>query len=125
PARCPRPAARAGGAPPAGSRTWYDTAGRCRARRLARAGRSADARRRRVRRRAARGREATMQRRAGAVGSSWIQIFLGGLAIFVIVEQALVRTGNPNYIPTLLVVGAFLVPVTMVAYLYEREPVGD
>src|SRR5436190_19071444 len=70
-------------------------------------------------------REATMQLRSGAVGNTWIQLFLGGLAIFVIVEQALARTGNPNYIPTLLVVGAFLVPVTLVAYLYEREPVGD
>ena len=66
-----------------------------------------------------------MQSRSGVVGSTWIQLFLGGLAIYVIVEQALVRTGNPNYIPTLLVVGAFLVPVTMVAYLYEREPVRD
>jgi protease PrsW len=55
----------------------------------------------------------------------WVQIFVGGLISLCLVEWALVATGNPNYIPTVIVLGAFLVPVTFVSYLYERLPNWD
>ena len=55
----------------------------------------------------------------------WVQIFVGGLILLCLVEWALVATGNPNYIPSVIVLGAFLVPVTFVSYLYERLPNWD
>jgi hypothetical protein len=55
----------------------------------------------------------------------WFQIFVGGLILLCLVEWALVATGNPNYIPSVIVLGAFLVPVTFVSYLYERLPNWD
>jgi protease PrsW len=55
----------------------------------------------------------------------WVQIFVGGLILLCIVEWALFVTGNPNYIPSAIVLGAFLVPVTFVSYLYERLPNWD
>jgi hypothetical protein len=51
---------------------------------------------------------------------SWFQIFVGGIILLFLVEWALATTGNPNYIPSVIVLGAFLVPVTFVSYLYER-----
>lgn len=55
----------------------------------------------------------------------WLQIFLSGLVLLYLVERVLVGTGNPNYIPSVILLGAFLVPVTFVAYLYERLPNWD
>src|SRR5438094_6996365 len=66
-----------------------------------------------------------MHRWLGFVRSAWFRLFLGGLALLLLVVGALARTGDPIYVPTVLLLGAFLVPVTLVAYLYEREPVGD
>ncbi len=51
---------------------------------------------------------------------SWLQILLGGILLFVITEQALRLTGNPNYFPTVLLLGAFVVPIAFVAYFYEH-----
>src|ERR671917_2390476 len=50
----------------------------------------------------------------------WFQILVGGLILLFLVEWALVATRNPNYIPSVIVLGAFLVPVAFVSYLYER-----
>jgi protease PrsW len=52
----------------------------------------------------------------------WLQILVGGLILLFLVEWALVATRNPNYIPSAIVLGAFLVPITFVSYLYERLP---
>jgi RsiW-degrading membrane proteinase PrsW (M82 family) len=54
----------------------------------------------------------------------WLQIFIGGLILLYLVELTLVATSNPIYVPTILL-GAFLVPVTFLAYLYERLPGWD
>lgn len=37
-------------------------------------------------------------------------------------ERVLVTTGNPNFVPSVILLGAFLVPVVFVTYLYERLP---
>ena len=52
----------------------------------------------------------------------WFQIFLSGLVLLFLVERTLVATGDPNYIPSALLLGAFLVPITFTTYLYERLP---
>jgi RsiW-degrading membrane proteinase PrsW (M82 family) len=52
----------------------------------------------------------------------WFQIFVGGLVLLFLVERTLLATQSLNYVPSVLLLGAFLVPVTFVAYLYERLP---
>lgn len=52
----------------------------------------------------------------------WFQIFVSGLVLLFLVERTLVATGDPNYIPSALLLGAFLVPITFTTYLYERLP---
>jgi protease PrsW len=52
----------------------------------------------------------------------WFQILVSGLLLLLLVELALVLTGDPIYVPSALLLGAFLVPVTFTAYLYERLP---
>lgn len=48
-----------------------------------------------------------------------------GAALFIAVQQALVITGNPTLVPTLLVLGALLVPVSFVVYVDGRNPAHD
>lgn len=40
--------------------------------------------------------------------------------LFIATEQALLVTGNPNFVPTIILLGAFVVPITFVAYFYEH-----
>ena len=50
----------------------------------------------------------------------WGQILVTGAVLFVASEQALRLTGNPNFFPTVILLGAFVVPVTFVTYFYEH-----
>jgi len=50
----------------------------------------------------------------------WLQILLIGILLFVATEQALRITGNPNFFPTVVLLGAFVVPVAFVVYFYEH-----
>ena len=52
----------------------------------------------------------------------WFQIFGGGLILFIATEEAFRITQNPNFFPTVILLGALLVPVSFVAYVYERIP---
>jgi RsiW-degrading membrane proteinase PrsW (M82 family) len=58
----------------------------------------------------------------GVLRRRWFQIFVSGLILLYLVERTLVATSNPNYVPSIILLGAFLVPVTFVTYLYERLP---
>lgn len=51
----------------------------------------------------------------------WLWILLGGIVLFIAAEQAFRFTGNPNFFPTLLLIGSFVVPLSFVAYIYQRE----
>ncbi len=62
-----------------------------------------------------------MKNKFGIFGSRWLQIFIGGIVLFIATEQALKLTGSPNLIPTVLLLGAFIVPITFVAYFYGQE----
>ena len=55
----------------------------------------------------------------------WFRIFVSGLVLLYLVERSLVATGDPNYFPSAILLGAFLVPVTFTSYLYERLPNWD
>lgn len=65
------------------------------------------------------------QRPARARRWAWLPVLLVGTALFIAVQQALVITGNPTLVPTLLVLGALLVPVSFVVYVDGRNPAHD
>ncbi len=55
----------------------------------------------------------------------WFLVLIIGLIIFFAAEQVLKYTNNPNIIPTVILVGAGIVPVTFVTYFYEQERILD
>jgi RsiW-degrading membrane proteinase PrsW (M82 family) len=52
---------------------------------------------------------------------SWWRIFLIGLGLFVLSVFVFAVTDNPNLFPTVALLGNFLVPVSYVAFFYERR----
>jgi RsiW-degrading membrane proteinase PrsW (M82 family) len=52
---------------------------------------------------------------------SWWRILLVGLVLFLLSVLIFGLTGNPNLFPTVALVGNFLVPVSYVAFFYERR----
>lgn len=56
---------------------------------------------------------------------AWLPVLLVGIGLFIAVQRALVITGNPTLVPSLLVLGALLVPVTFVVYVDGRNPAYD
>ena len=52
----------------------------------------------------------------------WLRTFIAGLVLLYFTERVLVTTSNPNFVPSVILLGAFLVPVVFVTYLYERLP---
>ncbi|GAA4055002.1 PrsW family intramembrane metalloprotease [Nonomuraea soli] len=51
---------------------------------------------------------------------SWLKVFLIGLALWVATIAVTMWTLNSNLIPTVVLLGSFLVPVTFVVWAYER-----
>jgi len=51
----------------------------------------------------------------------WFKVLLGGLLLYIASLVILVLTGNPNLFPTVVMIGNFLVPITYVAFFYERK----
>jgi protease PrsW len=60
---------------------------------------------------------------AEALRRPWVLTLLGGLVLWLGLTVAAVETRNINLVPSVIVLGAFLGPVTFVVYVYER--VGD
>ena len=52
---------------------------------------------------------------------SWWRILLIGLGLFVLSVIVFALTQNPNLFPTVALIGNFLVPVSYVAFFYERR----
>jgi protease PrsW len=61
----------------------------------------------------------------GVLRRRWLQVLVSGLVLLFLVERTLVATSNPNYVPSVILLGAFLVPTSFVTYLYERLPSWD
>ena len=55
----------------------------------------------------------------------WFQIFAGGTLLFFATEQTLKFTGNVNFLPTVILLGAFVVPTAFVAFFYGQERTVD
>lgn len=56
---------------------------------------------------------------------SWLRIFGVGLLLWVLTVVVTFATGNPNLVPTLVLLGSFLVPVTFVAWAFGRQHSGE
>jgi protease PrsW len=52
---------------------------------------------------------------------AWPQILGIGLALWIATVVVTLLTGNTNLIPTVVLLGSFLVPVTFVTWAYERQ----
>ncbi|MFG3601598.1 PrsW family intramembrane metalloprotease [Micromonospora chersina] len=55
----------------------------------------------------------------------WLRIFWVGLALWLATVVVIFLTGNPNLVPTLVLLGSFLVPVTFVAWAFQRRETGE
>ena len=51
---------------------------------------------------------------------SWPAILVGGLALWVATVLVTFATQNSNLIPTIILLGSFLVPVTFVTYAFSH-----
>jgi RsiW-degrading membrane proteinase PrsW (M82 family) len=50
-----------------------------------------------------------------------LEVFLGGLLLWVVSVAVTFWTGNANLVPTVILLGSFLVPVTFVVFAFERH----
>src|ERR671933_1740160 len=51
----------------------------------------------------------------------WLRIFLTGLALWLLTVVVTFITRNPNLVPTVVLLGSFLVPVTFVAWAFGHQ----
>jgi hypothetical protein len=51
---------------------------------------------------------------------TWLQVLAVGSILWIALIWATVTTGNINLVPSVIVLGAFLGPVTFVVFVYER-----
>jgi RsiW-degrading membrane proteinase PrsW (M82 family) len=58
-------------------------------------------------------------------GRMWLRFFVVGLVLWVATLVVILLTGNPNLVPTLVLLGSFLVPVTFVVWAFERRGTGE
>ena len=65
------------------------------------------------------GRASTRARPAHA--GAWIRIFFGGLVLWIAAVIVTLITRNSNLVPTVILLGSFLVPVTFVTYAFEHR----
>ncbi len=54
-----------------------------------------------------------------------VRVLIGGTIAFFILSSLVQSSNNHAYIPLVIIVGAFVVPVAFVSYVYEREPGRD
>ncbi|QFZ19228.1 PrsW family intramembrane metalloprotease [Saccharothrix syringae] len=62
---------------------------------------------------------------AGRAGRPWPRVFLTGLALWVAAVVITYVTGNANLVPTLVLLGSFLVPATFVSWAFGHRHSGE
>jgi RsiW-degrading membrane proteinase PrsW (M82 family) len=55
----------------------------------------------------------------------WLRVLLGGLALWTATVVVTYLTDNINLVPTLVLLGSFVVPVTFVAWAFEHRDSGE
>src|SRR5256885_4718160 len=68
---------------------------------------------------------ATASAPEGGRPRAWLRIFVSGLVLWLLTVLVTFLTGNPDLVPTLVLLGSFLVPVTFVAWAFERRDTGE
>ncbi|MBU2668251.1 PrsW family intramembrane metalloprotease [Actinoplanes bogorensis] len=58
-------------------------------------------------------------------GRPWLRLFLTGLGLWILTVVVTFVTGNPNLIPTLVLLGSFLVPVSFVVWAFGHRHSGE
>ena len=53
-------------------------------------------------------------------GQTWLHMFLGGLGLWVATVVVTFATGSANLVPTIILLGSFLVPVAFVSYAFAH-----
>jgi protease PrsW len=61
-----------------------------------------------------------MALRSAVSRHAWVAVLVVGGALFWLVLDTLVRTQNPNFVPSLILLGAAVVPVSFVTFVYHR-----
>jgi RsiW-degrading membrane proteinase PrsW (M82 family) len=51
----------------------------------------------------------------------WLAVLAVGVGLFLAVERTLVGTGNPNFVPSAILLGAAVVPAAFLAFVYGRR----
>jgi RsiW-degrading membrane proteinase PrsW (M82 family) len=54
---------------------------------------------------------------------AWIPVLVVGFVLYGAVERTMIRTGNPNFVPSLILLGALTVPVAFVVLIHGRAAV--
>ena len=52
---------------------------------------------------------------------AWVAVLAGGVVLFEIVRRVLIRTENPNLVPSLILLGAAVAPATFVVFILGRR----
>src|SRR4051812_26283499 len=52
---------------------------------------------------------------------SWLLVLVVGGALFELIRRAIVQTGNPNFVPTLILLGAAVIPAAFVTFVAGRR----
>jgi RsiW-degrading membrane proteinase PrsW (M82 family) len=56
---------------------------------------------------------------------TWLRMFFTGLVLWLLTVVVTLLTRNPNLVPTLVLLGSFLVPVTFVVWAFGRRHSGE
>lgn len=51
----------------------------------------------------------------------WLLVLAAGVALFLLVERTMVATGNPNFVPSAILLGAAVVPIVFVTFVHGRR----
>jgi protease PrsW len=52
---------------------------------------------------------------------AWLLVLVVGIALFILDERTMVRTENPNFVPSAILLGAAVVPFTFVTFIKGRR----
>ncbi|MGD1119758.1 MAG: PrsW family intramembrane metalloprotease [Dehalococcoidales bacterium] len=55
----------------------------------------------------------------------WLQILLIGIVLFALADASLRFSNDVLYFPTIMMIGAFLIPIVFIAFFYQQENLFD
>lgn len=52
---------------------------------------------------------------------AWVPVLVAGVILFIADQQTLAATGDPNFVPSVILLGAAVVPAAFLAFIYGRR----